>query len=245
MRNFAGPLKIGIAVFVLGVILLFPARVAYHWFAPPQLQLGGISGTVWSGRAAEAALGGLYFRSLEWQFRPTALLTGKLGYGIESAPAGSYVKGDVAVGMGATVTASDIEAVLPLAYLGRLLGAGNIEGRLTASITEFRAEDGVPVHANGTAEITGLYIPQVSDAAIGGFKAEFFSEDSGITASIEDETAVIDLAGSLQLSREGAYLLQAQIGATSRTPAGLRQQLEYLGPANARGQRPLRLEGRL
>jgi hypothetical protein len=85
----------------------------------------------------------------------------------------------------------------------------------------------------------------VSSDPLGGFRAEFFSQESGIAASLEDTNAVIDLAGSLQLTPDGSYQLLAQLSATDQTPAPIRQQLQFLGAANDRGQHELRLEGTL
>ena len=37
----------GILVLLIVLLVTFPARVAYQWFAPPDLTLSGISGSVW------------------------------------------------------------------------------------------------------------------------------------------------------------------------------------------------------
>ena len=88
-------------------------------------------------------------------------------------------------------------------------------------------------------------LPLLSSDPLGGFKAEFSSQESGITASIEDTNAVIDLAGSLQIAPDGTYQLLAHLTGTDDTPAPIRQQLQFLGSANDRGQHELRLEGQL
>ena len=41
--------------FIIGLLAVFPARVAYRWLAPPQLAMTGIEGSVWRGGAAAAA----------------------------------------------------------------------------------------------------------------------------------------------------------------------------------------------
>ena len=70
---------IGLLTFVTGVVLLFPARVAYHWFAPSTVQAGGLDGSIWSGSATEVTAAGLYLRDVRWRLKPMRLLTGKLG----------------------------------------------------------------------------------------------------------------------------------------------------------------------
>jgi len=238
-------IKVGLLVFVVGLILMFPARVAYRWFAPAEFVASGISGSVWNGHAKEAITYGTYFHDLSWRIRLLDLVTAKLGYAIESQLASGSVDANIAIGIGGTLRVTDLQASLPLASMQSISSLAGIRGSLSANFSEIRFESAMPVAAEGVLEITGLTLPLVSSDPLGGFKAEFFSQDSGITASIEDTTAVIDLAGSLQLSPDGSYQLLAHLTATGDTPAPIRQQLQFLGSANDRGQHELRLEGRL
>jgi general secretion pathway protein N len=94
-------LLVGLLTFVTAVILMFPARVAYDWFAPPALQLSGLEGTVWSGSAAEVSAAGLYLRDLKWRLRPLRLVTGKVAARIEASPSSGFLETDIAAGLGA------------------------------------------------------------------------------------------------------------------------------------------------
>lgn len=245
MSGFSRLSKVGLLVFAVGLILLFPARVAYRWFAPAEFVASGISGSVWSGHAAEASANGMYFRDLSWRIRLLDLVTAKIGYAIESKLASGSVATNIAVGFGGTVRATNLQASVPLASLQSIASIAGVQGSVTASFSELRIESAVPVAADGILEIAGLTVPLVSREALGGFKAEFFSQESGISASFEDTNAVIDLAGSLQIAPDGSYTLHAQLSATSDTPAPVREQLQFLGPANDRGQHDLRFEGQL
>ena len=84
MSNRSRLTKVGLLVFVVGVILLFPARVAYRWFAPADFVARGISGSVWNGHAMEAIAYGTYLRDLSWRIQLLDLVTAKLGYAVES-----------------------------------------------------------------------------------------------------------------------------------------------------------------
>lgn len=238
-------IKVGLIVFITGIILLFPARVAYRWFAPVEFAASGISGTVWKGHAAEATAIGTYVRDLSWRINVLDLVTAKLGYAIESKFSSGFLEGNIAVGFGGTLRATDLRATLPLASMQSLFGMPGISGSASANFSELKLESMMPVTANGVVEISGLTLPLLGPDPLGGFKAEFFSQESGISASIEDTNAVIDLAGSLQLSPDGTYQLLAHLTATGDTPAPIRQQLQFLGSANDRGQHELRLEGQL
>lgn len=238
-------IKVGLVVGVLGLIMLFPARVAYRWFAPPEVLLSGIEGTVWNGSAREASVDDFYLRDLHWQFRPLALFTAKIGYSLETKFASGFMEGDFAVGFGQNLKAKNVRAALPLESLQYMVPLAGARGSLSANLSALRIADGLPVEADGSVEIAGLALPLVHRDPIGGFKAEFFTQEAGISASIEDTAAVIDVAGSLQLGDDGTYQFLAQVGALDNTPPAIREQLRFLGSPNDRGRHELRLEGQL
>ena len=60
-----------------------------------------------------------------------------------------------------------------------------------------------------------------------------------------DTDGIIDLAGSLQISPDRSYQFIAQLAAKADTPASVKQQMQFLGSPNERGQHELRLEGQL
>ena len=104
----------GIAVFALGLVLNFPVRVAYHWFAPDTLQLNGLSGSLWRGSAAEGLVGNVYLRNIAWRFRPLALLGGKIGVDASADPPSGFLEARVAVSPTGTVTFRDVNGTLAL-----------------------------------------------------------------------------------------------------------------------------------
>jgi general secretion pathway protein N len=245
MFDRKGLVKIGLLIGIIGLVALFPARIGYRWLAPPQVALNGISGTVWNGSAQEATADGLYLRNLSWRFRPMDLFTGKIGLALDSNFVAGSINGNFAFGFGGSIRATDFRATLPLDAIQSVAALAGARGTLTADFEELRISDGLPVVANGSVEVAGLTLPLVHRDPIGGFRAELFTQDAGISASIEDTAAVIDLAGSLQLTADGKYEFHAQLSPVDSTPTAIREQLRFLGSANDRGQHEIRLEGRL
>lgn len=231
--------------FIVGLVIFFPARIAYQWFAPPNVILSGISGSAWYGSASEVSVNAVYVRDLHWRIRPQTLLTGKLGFAVEAKLASGFIEGNVAAGITGSIVATELRASLPLQSLQQFLGIPNLRGNLSVQFDRLRLEDGLPVAADGVVEVANLVLPKVHRGSIGGYRAEFLTQDDGIAASVEDTDGVVDIAGSLQVAADRNYQFIAQLAAKSDTPAGVRQQMQYLGSANARGQHELRLEGRL
>ncbi len=236
---------VGLVTLVLGLVIFFPARVAYHWFAPQSVSLAGIEGSIWSGSAREAQASGIYLRDVVWRMRPLALFSGKLGYELKASPSGGFVEGKVGLGIGGSVLLSDLKAALSLQELQQSTGIPGLNGKVNANFERLLLEDGIPLAADGVLEVADLVAPMILGSSIGGYRAEFFTQESGVMASVEDTNGIVDLAGSLQISSDGDYQFIAQLAAKNSTPAILRQQMALLGSANERGQRELRLEGKL
>lgn len=231
--------------FVAGAVLVFPARVAYRWFAPPEIALSGIEGSVWRGAASNAAIYGMYARDLEWRFRPLKILAGRLSYRISATPIGGFVDGEVSVAVGGTLRITDLRASVPLGVVAEIVRLPGLGGLANAQFERLELLDGVPTAADGVLEVASLRVPLVAPAAIGGYEAEFFTESDAVVASVEDTDGLIDVAGRLILKPDRSYQFLGQIAPKAETPDSLRSQMQFLGSANARGQYELRLEGSL
>jgi general secretion pathway protein N len=236
---------VGAVTLIIGLVVVFPARVAYQWFAPPTFALTGISGSVWSGSALAAQVNGVYLRDLKWRAQPLALFTGQLAFDIEASTASGFVEGNVGLGIGGETALTEFNASLSLHTLQQTLGMPGLTGMLNAQFDRIVLVDGIPVAAEGTLEVANLVAPMVTRSSIGGYRVEFFTQESGVMASVEDTDGVVDIAGSLQLSSDGTYQFIAQLVPKTDTPADLRQQMQFLGTANERGQYEMRLEGQL
>ena len=238
-------LAIGGAVFGIGLIAAFPARVAYHLFAPEMLKLATISGTLWNGRAAQGQAGNLYLSNVQWSFRPLALLTGKAALDTSFDPAGGFVESRVAVGLGGRVAFNDLSGAVSINALQSLLPAPGIQGNARVDFSELIIDNGLPVAADGTLDIMGLFVRGFASAPVGDFRAELSTTDDGITGSVEDLSGMLDVAGALRINPDRSYSLTGLVAPTSGAPESVLNQLKFLGSANERGQHEFRFEGRI
>jgi len=236
---------IGVITLVLGLLIIFPARVAHHWFTPEVVAISGIQGSIWRGHALEGEIGGIYVRNLNWRMRPWQLLTGELAYDIEADAVSGFVNGEVAIGVGGSASIRNLTASLSLQSMQSIVGMPGLDGTANLQFERLVFENGIPVAAAGTLEVANLVAPLIHRSSVGGFRAEFFTQESGIVASVEDTDAVVELAGSLSVSLDRTYQFLAQVAPKGTTPASLREQMRFLGTPNERGQYELRLEGQL
>lgn len=234
---------IGVATFVVAMIIALPARVAYQWFVPAGAQLAGIDGSIWSGSAREVNANGIYLRDVEWQVRPLSLLTGKLGLRVSASPPGGFLETDLAMMLGGDVILTDLRASVPLQMFAELLSMPGLSGEASVDFARLRLDDGLPVEVAGMFTVGRLTAPKVDPGPLGSYRAEFMDNESGVIAAVEDIAGVFDLAGTLTIKADGEYEFLGLVAATEQTSDKLRGQLRYLGSPNDRGQREIRLGG--
>lgn len=228
---------------VVALVVSFPARVAYKWLSPPLLKINGIQGTVWKGNARAFSTNGVYLQDLEWKMHPLKLLVGQAHYDVSGSPISGFFESEVIVGLGGTVTLRNLTAAVPLQMVEGAAKIAGLRGQANLKFERLELTAGRATAIDGTIDIANLVVPMLSGASLGGYRAEFFTQNNGVMASIEDVDGVVDLAGSLQLNPDKTYAFLGQIVAKPNTPDNLKKQLRYLPPADDRGQQELRLEG--
>src|SRR5689334_9572183 len=84
-------IAIGIGAYIAFALSSFPAGTAYSWFAPAGLQLQGLEGTLWSGRAAAASIGELSLHDIRWSVHAWQLLLGRVAADVRAQLDEGYV----------------------------------------------------------------------------------------------------------------------------------------------------------
>jgi len=235
----------GAAALVIGLIVTFPARIAYQWFAPPGLVLSGISGSVWSGKAAQGSAANFYLSDLSWRFRPLSLFTLKAAYHIQATPPAGFMEADVALSPAGTVSFADLRAAIPLAAMSAIVPMNGIEGDVSVQLDRLVIDDGFPTEVNGTIGVSNLVLQALSRAAVGDYRAVLETADDAIRGTVEDVSGVLDIDGSLILGRDRTYSLVGKVAAGPNAPATILEQLRFLGSPDADGMREFRFEGSL
>lgn len=243
MRSRSRLVLVAVATFLLGVVLLFPARVAYHLLPAGLVAGSGIEGTVWRGHINEVSSNGIYLSNVSWQFRPLRLFSGELAYSMKADVMSGFVTTDVGFGFGGAVYLRELNAAIPAEMLQASLNLPGLSGSIAATFERLSFDGDLPVAADGNVEIINLVSPRVFRGSLGGYKAEFFTQNDGISASVEDTDGIVDLAGSLTVKADRNYQFIGQLAPKANTPANMLRQMDVLGSPNERGQYEIRLEG--
>lgn len=222
---------------------MFPARVAYDWFAPDPIHLSGIDGSLWHGYAAAGVANGVYFTKLRWAFKPLALITGQVAFKISADTSAGNVSTSVAIGMGGQLSMSNLRARLSLDTLHPALHENRIGGVLNIQLQSLVLQDGWPSKARGSIGLGNLFAGAMGPASLGNFQVEFTTDVDGIIGTLTDTGAIFDVTGTIQLSNDRTYSLVGFVAENSQTPAAIKQNLRLLGSPDQNGRRQFRFEG--
>lgn len=251
MRLNTAWLGLAAGVYVAGTLALFPAATAYRWLAPPELNATGIEGSVWRGRAALASVAGLGFYDLDWSVSPWTLLTGRVRVQIQARQMDGFINTEIHAGLG-SVRIVDLQATTSLAAIGQIVSVGDVQGLISAQLTELELEQGWPVRAIGQVRIAELQTPVLMASGpsdlipLGNFSVELVdSGNAEIRGRFEDQGGPVEVTGDFTLSSDRTYSFSGLVLARPEAPPEIVQAMVFLPPADDTGRRSFELTGRL
>jgi general secretion pathway protein N len=246
-------LALGVGAYLAFALSLFPASAAVRWFAPSELVVVGLEGTVWSGRAASATVAGFGVANLRWRLDPWTLVTGRLRAQLEGQLDDGFISGEVTAS-GRRVELRDVRGGTSLAALDGLLPVGGMRGQVSANFARVVLEDGWPSTAVGELKVARLEVPPYVSSpgspptiGIGDYTVTFVEAPEGnLRGQVVDNGGPLELAGTASLDAQREYSLDAQIKPRPGAPEQLVQALEIMTTEpDANGRRRLTLTGSL
>ena len=240
-------IALGVGAFLLLALITLPASVVLSYAHPSGLTLGGVSGTIWQGRAQAVRAGALHLGSVEWSLNALALFTGRLGADVKITRTDGFAQSSITAAPTGTLTFRSLNASLPLGALPPNVAPGGWTGTLNLKLPQLTLENGWPVVANGAVEITDLVGPARRPVALGSYKIEFPAEAAAaaevLNGALSDLGGPFAVNGSVQIKKDRSYLVQGMIATRPGAPGDMARSLEILGPADAQGRRPFTFEG--
>ena len=235
-----------VAAFVVVLIARFPAR----WAAgvlPRGTTCLRISGTLWSGACAGLAWSGTPIGDLTWDGHPLRLLIASLSADVALSRGAGTAHGRVDVGPSGTVTARGVEASFPLdrTLLDALPPGTHASAQADIPLLRFK---GMRVLAlRGRIDVRGL--TDTRGGPLGDYRLSFPADSTARTPSSGPVGHLTDLGGpfsvdgTVRLTPEPGYVIEARVAARPGAPPDLVDALRYLGSPDSSGRRPFSLSG--
>lgn len=245
IRNNRGLFIVGSLTLLISLFVHLPARISVNWFAPDNLLISGVSGTVWTGSASEASLEGIYLSDVKWQLKASGFLTGRLSYRVQATTVSGDLSSDLSVSFSGALSMTELEASLALDPFANMIGVPGMTGAASLSFVRLEIVDELVTFADGTADIANLVVPILGKESMGGFSAKFTTQNNGVVANVDEAAdGVIDIVeGILRINADRSFAFISQVKPNARTPQRILQQLQYLPSGAEEGQKELRLEG--
>jgi general secretion pathway protein N len=245
-------IALGVGAYAAFAMSLFPAATAYRLFAPEEMRLAGIDGTLWSGRAPLGSAGALPLHDISWNLNALPLLAGRLSGRLQARLSEGFVDTSVSA-TSSRVVFSELRASTSLAALRPLLQLQGTEGLVSLSMSRLQLDDVWPTHAAGQVRLAQLaVVPLMSSGggeliSIGGYDVNFAdTEENGIAARIVDSGGPLEVSGTLLLDSDRNYALEGLVAPRAGAPSELIQGLQLMtGEPNADGKRTFSLTGSL
>jgi general secretion pathway protein N len=249
MRILRGLLWTSLVILAAAAILFWiaPAGLALRLYADRlgPLQLQGVAGSLWEGRAEQLVAFGVALGELEWRFdRISALggaLTGELRLN------GSEVRGEARLareGADTRLDAVHVEFPAPLLAPALDIPALRLLGRVVVDAPFVVLRDGLMRSGHGRAEWRELGVGGAANVRLPGVAINFSPHlDGSVVAEVSDLGGPLAVEGEVVI-RDGHFLSETRLRLREPHPQ-LEEALKFVGQRTPDGGSYLRVEGQL
>ncbi len=204
---------------VLGGIAQFPAARAVAWVDPAGVDVAGVQGSVWRGRAervevpdAPPATG------VSWHISPWQLLLGRLAGRAEFDIGGGSGHARFRVARGGDLQIADAEVRATAAGIARHLPVPLllVDGDITAVMEQGALRAGRPVGVDARLRWDRAAVRQPVDVLLGAVTLAVAPEaDGGHRLTLDGRNGVVDIDGEGAVSADGRYNVEIRIEPTA------------------------------
>jgi general secretion pathway protein N len=225
-------LGIGALAYLLVLVVTFPAAR----LAPllerqvAGLSLHAITGSVFSGQAGQLVYQGIDFGELTWQFRPAALLLGRMAYHLELPGSANPGHADIAFTPWGHVYGQDIELLLSPDLLVKHYSPVPVKtsGELHLQIDTFRMASDFPEDLAGTISWEDGVILEPVEIILGDVSMVLSGQGEALSGRLV-EGGRLEAAGEMQLFADGRYNVNLRILPDNEMSDETLATLEMLG----------------
>jgi len=248
MKRLWPLIALGVGAFVIFALVTFPASVVLSRLGPAGITAGGVSGSIWNGKAQVLQIQGVQVGSVEWDLHVLALFTAHLSADVKVSRVDGFANTAVSVSPSGTVTLKELTASLPLRALPSNVATG-WSATLNGKFTRLTLEKGWPTHVDGSLDAIDVTGPARRPANVGSYRIVFDPATANpelLQGAVSDAgDGPLQINGTVRLKADRSYEVDALVGTKPNTPGNLAKALEYLGPPDPQGRRQFSMAGAL
>lgn len=249
MKKLWPLVALGIGAYLLFALITLPAGVGLAPLESSGIEVAGVSGTAWKGRAQVLQIQGTRLGGIEWDLHVLSLFTGRLTADVKVTRIDGFAQAELTLRPGGSTSFKDLGASLPLSALPPNIIPGGWAGTLNLRLAALVLEKGWPRSADGTVEATNITGPASKPTNMGNYKVTFPAAQAAsadaLTGVLTDTGGPLQVTGTVQLKNDRSYLIEGLIATRADAPRDVVNALQYLGPADPQGRRPFSFAGTL
>lgn len=247
MKRLWPLVALGVGAFLLFALATFPASVVLSRLGSAGVRAGGVSGSIWNGRAQVLQVRGANIGGVEWKLHVLPLFTAHVNADVKVTRADGFATTQLSVGPTGSISLKALTASLPLSALPPGAIPGGWVGTLNAKFSQLIVENGWPTKVDGSLDAVDLTGPARKPAKVGSYRVVFDPTASSaemLQGTLSDAgDGPLEIKGTVQLKTDRSYTIDALIAARPNAPRSLVNSLEYLGPPDPQGRRQFSMAG--
>ncbi len=242
---------IGVAVYLLFLIMLFPANVAVSLAPlPKNINISGVSGTVWSGSAALVTVDKRQLEQVRWELSPWGLFLGKANLDLTIGSRANAVNGKGFISLSSSaINIEQLRFDAPSEFLlgkTRLPFKTEVEGNFSLIVQQFAQGQPWCEQLNGKLFVQQFQVNnQFGKYPLGNVEVGLTCEDGNIKVATDEAMNGLGLSGTALLKADKLVQVSAKIKETTAQPEDLKKALSFLGKQDSQGYYPITYQGRL
>ncbi|MET0026580.1 MAG: type II secretion system protein N [Candidatus Thiodiazotropha sp.] len=209
---------LGVGTYLLFLVINLPAQHALGWLSSDTERLpftyGRIKGTLWNGKMEAMSLRKVPLDKLSWDFAPTQLLLGRLGFDVQITHLGQTLQGTLSQGFSGDIRFTGVTGQLPAELITPLIGLAGIDisGQVSLDDANFNLEDQRLVQAEGRVLWRGSAITRPFPLKIGDLQAQVSTNPEGqVLMQIKDMGGPTGVDGEVSLATDGNFQVNGHI----------------------------------
>jgi general secretion pathway protein N len=210
------------AAYLMFLVVAAPAAKVLPVFQSrlQNIQLAGIEGSLWSGKAAALDVSPLQLKDVSWRFRPFGLFVGRAVFKIRGQLQAQRIKAKVGSTLLGRPYLSDVQGRISANDLFYWLGLKQVQvgGMLDIDIDDVEwSESGLPAMA-GTASWSPAQLVSPVELVLGKAQLETQIEDAVTRGKLETSGGALLVQADVELQPDGAYRFDANIQQNGDVP---------------------------
>ncbi len=220
----------------------------------PNLQLAGVSGTLWDGKIQRVTTPQVQVDDLSWTFAPQGLLGGLLAADVQAQVQTVQVKGQCGVSITTQLQCQPLQLDLEAANIQRLTPAAQnlpviLGGTIHAKLDDLSWDRvGIPA-VNGDITWDQGSLQQPMQINLGGkYLARVRQSDKAgeaLNIALQSDGSMIVLDGKINVETSGRYQAEIFLKPSAEADPSIGQGLSLLGAPQTDGSIRLKQEGQV